>query len=220
MAVQLLVGERHEKETDKAVIACNDYLRMGSGRSLEKLYKHYRQQNDSETAGEIAPVKRLRTLFDWSSAFNWVERASIHDAQQQAAKDAEIARLRTEGLAADHERIRRLSTLADFLESELFYVDEDGNRSKFWLPDVKQIGGGEYAERVDIVRFNSALVEQYRGTLDDIAKEVGGRKQKHEHSGRVDGTVALTLQDWRKQSQANRQQASQALDDFAEDEAE
>jgi hypothetical protein len=45
------------------------------------------------------------------------------------------------------------------------------------VPDVKSIGSGEFAERVDLVRFNAALLEQFRGTLDDIAQEVGQRKQ-------------------------------------------
>jgi hypothetical protein len=68
------------------------------------------------------------------------------------------------------------------MTSEEFY-------HKVWLPDVKQIGGGEHAERVDIVRFNAALIEQYRGTLDDLAKETGGRKQKMEVTGKDGGPV-------------------------------
>ena len=37
--VQLLAGERCEGESDRAVVACNDYLRLGPGRSLRKLLK-------------------------------------------------------------------------------------------------------------------------------------------------------------------------------------
>ncbi len=42
--------------------------------------------------------------------------------------------------------------------------------------------------------------------------------QRVEHSGKVDS--AITLQEWRNQQQANRQQATQALDDFTDDQAE
>lgn len=52
--------------------------------------------------------------------------------------------------------------------------------SNLWVADVKSIGSGEFAERVDIERFNSALVEQYRKVLEDIAKETGGRVQKQD----------------------------------------
>jgi hypothetical protein len=43
---------------------------------------------------------------------------------------------------------------------------------------VKQIGGGQYAERVDIERFNAPLISEYRGILDDIARETGGRRSQ------------------------------------------
>lgn len=49
MAIELLAGERKENETDKAVIACNDYLRLSVGRSLEKLCEYYRVQSVGAT---------------------------------------------------------------------------------------------------------------------------------------------------------------------------
>lgn len=101
-----------------------------------------------------------------------------------------------------------------------------------WAKDKKPVN---YVDFSDAVKKAIAQVEML--TVNDVRQGVfnwqsrawwlerrhpdkWGNRQKHEHSGRVDGTVALTLQDWRKQSQANRQQATQALDDFAEDEPE
>jgi hypothetical protein len=57
---------------------------------------------------------------------------------------------------------------------------EDGVYHNVWVPDVKQIGSGADAERVDIEHFNSAIISEYRATLDDIAKETGGRVQKQQ----------------------------------------
>ena len=40
------------------------------------------------------------------------------------------------------------------------------------------IGTGPFQERVEFEEFNTAEVSQYRGVLDDIAKEIGDRVQK------------------------------------------
>lgn len=183
MSVQLLAGERKEGETDKAVIALNDYLRMGAGRSLERLHEQYRQQIDSVSPGELPPSKRLRTLYAWSSDYGWVERASIYDAQVDAAKTEEISRLRTEGLAADYERIRELTKLFDLLREEL---EEKG----LWYTDIKMSAKGS---TVDVDVFNTGLLSQFRGVLDDIAKETGGRKTEVKHSGNKENPLTLEV---------------------------
>ncbi len=45
--------------------------------------------------------------------------------------------------------------------------------AKIWLPDVKSIGTGPTAERVDLVQFNAPLIRELRACLDDIAAELG-----------------------------------------------
>jgi hypothetical protein len=77
-----------------------------------------------------------------------------------------------QGLAVDHERVKALKELADTLLDELRQYD------RRWVRDVKQIGSGDSAERVDIERFNASEVEQLRGLLDDIAKEKQERRQR------------------------------------------
>lgn len=169
--MSLLVGERQPGETGKAIAACNDYVRMGPGRSLAKLRQSY-----IKATLENPPTRHLRTLGEWSRRYGWQARAAAYDTEAERQKTAEAAAYRREiieqGFALDMERVRELKRLADLLGSEVHEED------KRWLPDVKQIGGGKFAERVDIVRFNASLIEQFRGALDDIAKEVGGRIQK------------------------------------------
>lgn len=151
--------------------ACNDYLRMGPGRSLEKLCNRY--QSDTEAP----PTKRIKTLKDWSTNHGWVARASLYDAEQDAAKTTEQQRLLSEGLAADFERIRELTTIYDALKT----VFDDGKG--LWYKDIKLSAKGDTVA-VDV--FNSALLSQMRGVLDDVAKEVGGRKQAVNHSGQIE----------------------------------
>lgn len=213
--IQLLAGERIKGESKKAVIACNDYLRMGAGRSLVKLIQKY-----TESIPDSAPTKNLIVAKRWSTKYDWQARADAYDAQLEAQKNARRKEIMEAGLALDYERVSKLVELAEFLEDQITYepgesanndeeiepvelTDEEFEtqqrrehgdpmlqRPHVWLRDYKQIGSGEFAEKVEIYRFNAALVSEYRAALDDIAKEVGGRKQKvdMEHSGAVDVT--------------------------------
>jgi len=191
MALELLSGERQPGESDNALIACNDWLRMGPGRTLPKLLKKY-----GKTPQDTAPTDSINTLQKWSQDFKWAERATAYDAELERQKNIlrqiEFAR----GATLDYVRTRKLRRLLALLEKQLYEkgVDADGNIDpaklpNLWLKDVKQIGAGEHSERVDIERFNSPLIEQLRGALDDLAKETGGRRQK------VDANVsgALTI---------------------------
>lgn len=179
--VELLAGEKLERETKRATQACNDYLRMGAGRSLLKLHRTY-----AEYGPEKPPTRHLATLKIWSSSFAWQERAVAYDAEIERQKNEYTEQRRREAmetaLALDYERVLELKRMFGLLDRELYETDEKGNiigfkRETVWVPDVKQIGGGQFATQVDIERFNRAIFEIRRGLLDDLAKETGGRKQ-------------------------------------------
>jgi hypothetical protein len=179
--IELLTGERQEREGKNAILACNDFLRLGPGRSLSALLGYY-----AETGQNQPPTRSKATLKEWSQRFGWQVRAAAYDAElerQRKERDAELERQREarrreimdSGLALIHERVAKLKALANFLETEL-YARVAERFSNVWLADAKQIGSGESFKRVDIVRFNQALIEEYRAVLDDLAKETGGRK--------------------------------------------
>lgn len=172
------------RESPKARQAWADYLALGDGRSLEKLLALYR------SCSEPAPTGQMTTLKLWSRAFGWQSRLqAIADAAAAEAEAAIQARRREvleTGLALDYERVDALKGLARKLLDEV-------DAGRLWLPDVKAIGSGENAERVDIERFNGSLVEQLRGALDDLAKEKGERVKKLEHSGPGGVPVVFTL---------------------------
>jgi hypothetical protein len=179
--LELLAGEKLDRETKKAIQACNDYLRMGPGRSLQKLHRIY-----AAPGPEKPPTRHLATLKIWSSAYGWQDRAMAYDAEVERQKNEYTEQRRREAmetaLALDYERVLELKRMFSLLDQELYETDGNGNvigfkRETVWVPDVKQIGGGKFATQVDIERFNRAIFEIRRGLLDDIAKEVGGRKQ-------------------------------------------
>jgi len=184
---QLLVGQRQKGESRKAIIACNDYLRMGPGRSLAKLCVRYR------AATELPPTKRLKTLKDWSRRYGWQERVSAYEAEQERQKNEKRREVMENGLSLDFERVDELKVLAKFLIDQVYEQGETGVFHNVWLPDVKQVGSGNSAERVDIERFNAAIISELRGVLDDLAKETGGRVAKQEVSGAGGGPVEIKV---------------------------
>ena len=75
-----------------------------------------------------------------------------------------------EGLARVEVRVGKLKILADLLEIDLF------EKKDIWLADRK--GVGTTGEIFDFFKLNKAEMDVYRGILDDIAQEVGGRINK------------------------------------------
>lgn len=90
----------------------------------------------------------------------------------------------TAGLALRAERVRKLQQLAALMEKDLF-------GGFLWTDQVKALGSGEFMQIVDYEEFNTAEVQQYRGILDDIAKEVGDRKNVVQHGGTVGFVVDI-----------------------------
>jgi hypothetical protein len=69
-------------ETLRARTAFLDYVRMGSGRSLRKLFDWYHQgQMDGDSAVVEPPTSRLRTLEEWSAKFNWQARIDAYQKE-------------------------------------------------------------------------------------------------------------------------------------------
>lgn len=93
------------------------------------------------------------------------------------------------GLALKAERVKKLSLLAALIEEDLF-------NDVLWTTDVKMIGSGAFQERVEFEEFNAAEVQQYRGVLDDIAKEIGDRTQKVDQNNTGELTIRVEYADF------------------------
>lgn len=169
--------ERIDGETKRANAAFADYALLGAARSYRSLLARYKSQV------EQPPTRSWNTLTAWASKFEWVERAERFDALQlQRAQQAYEARRKEymeTGLALAHERVQRLVSIYERLYEDF---QEDDN---LWMPDQKGIGSAENFQVVDIIHFNTQLIDQLRGVLDDIAHEVGGRVKVE----KIDSTV-------------------------------
>lgn len=135
------------------------------------------QRIDSALEADM-PKEASGPWYDMAKKYRWSERASAWDAHQVALIEENTTAERTLVLATNyaqmHRRIATLNTIAE----QLFAMTKDP--AKVWMPDVKAIGSGPEAERVDLVQFNAALYHEIRACLDDIASELGERVKRKE----------------------------------------
>jgi hypothetical protein len=91
------------------------------------------------------------------------------------------------GLALKENRVIKLQQLAALMEHDLL-------GGFLWTEEVKGVGSGPAAEVVDYDQFNSAEVAQYRGTLEDIAAETGGRTKLVEVAGKGGDALKVIIE--------------------------
>lgn len=139
------------RETARAKQAYADYISLGPTRTLERLLSTYRGL-------QSPPTKHMSMLKKWSADFGWQDRLRADaDVEIRQAREGQAERRRQimeHDLALDFGRVEVLTTLAKSLITQL-----TGKRAV----------------------FDEAKYRQLRGILDDIAKEVGDRAQRHEY---------------------------------------
>jgi hypothetical protein len=126
-----------------------------------------------EAAARLAEVTG-RTAHRWLKDPTFATERKRREANVSDIEQQEINRILTSGYALMHRRVEALDKLANLLQEEVF------DENKRWLLDVKTVGFGEDAERVDLVQFNGDLIKEFRATFDDLAKELGQRVKKQE----------------------------------------
>lgn len=184
------------------------YLPQTPPRSVTEAYRVYRIGRGMNPDKAAALKVPSGSWINWSlgktpdgvpieGAKSWAERAAAYDdhlaAVALAAREAQRREAMETGLALDFERVLALKQLAHLLTVQVYNQASDGSYPNIWLADVKQLGSGDTFERVDIVRFNAALIDQLRGVLDDLAKEVGGRKQNIDHTLHANRPIPISF---------------------------
>lgn len=106
------------------------------------------------------PFEVKKTLLDYY-------RRTRGQAFLEEKKKSEKSALAT-GFAVREARVAKLNQLAELLLDDLL-------NKKLWLRDKKSIGSGPGAEIFNFKRFNEPGMRQFRGLLDDIAREMGER---------------------------------------------
>ena len=181
-----LAGKRQRYESSRAVQGCNDYLRLGPGRTLRILLESYLTVSETNP-----PTLAHGTVASWCKRYGWVARAEAYDVGRERLANERAAEIMHSGLALAHARVEKLQKLAQFLEDQMYKGEEEGILSNIWLEDVKQIGSGATAEKIPIERFNAAIISEFRAALNDLAKETGGRVRKQEVTGADGGPIRV-----------------------------
>ena len=171
------IWEQRDDEPDSWYSKFQFYLLMGVGRSMLGAYKKYITQKGSKKLINFVPD-------GWDAAarrYDWKARAVAYDksgeAQARKAYEARRLAILSTGFALEHERVALLDDLAAQLDA--YRQIED----RLWITETKQIGFGKDAQMIENVTFNAPLVKELRGTLDDLAKELGQRTKRTEVTG-------------------------------------
>jgi hypothetical protein len=210
------------RETPRAQQAWADYLAMGAGRSLEKLLAAYRVRQESAGRTSV-PAVRLRTLYDWSSAFGWQDRLSeIAERESQETierRSAERRELEGRGI---RDRDNRVSQLAD-LHGRLMQIIEsraehygkllDGapvaetgpyHRPE-WIAPGADTGVLFFTRKVmgKVVTEEWAadvgVLKEIRATQEQVARELGQWEEKKRVSIEVEKELEAALERLRDQ---------------------
>lgn len=130
------------------------------------------------TLEQHLPKKAPNNWYETAKKYRWIERAAAFDAFQIAEIEQKLAAEKARTLLTDYAVMYRRVAQLNEQAKQLIAMLDDPN--KVWVPDVKAIGSGPDAERVDLVQFNDSLFREIRATFDDIAKELGERVKKAE----------------------------------------
>jgi hypothetical protein len=137
---------------------------IGPGRSIAKAYRKWRLL----TKGEITTKYTSNNWYDVAREWHWEERASAWDDVVREEQEDVAQEVYADGLSFAHERVRKLKLVAKKLED--------------YILDIKT------------TRISPYIIEQYRGILDDIAKERGERQKETRVTGVGGGAIMIETQ--------------------------
>lgn len=148
------------------------YRLIGPGRSISKAFRKYRLI----TRGIGSGVRAENHWYDASKEWKWEERATAWDDAMRGERDDEAYEVFNTGYALPHVRIDKLSLVAKRLED--------------FILDPKT------------TRISPFVIDQYRGILDDIAKERGERQKETRITGPAGGPIVIETS-WGRGNAAN-----------------
>lgn len=150
---------------------------MGSNRTLLGTVNKEEAQKGTNKQSKIIPGAWHTACEQW----NWRERATVYDREQErlkaerqaqldAIEQAEIERILKTGYARMEARVQALDTWAKHIETTMLDPNTKEINPKWMAPDK---------------------LREWRGMLDDIAKELGHRVKvtKNEVTGKDGGAI-------------------------------
>lgn len=145
----------------------DQYRLLGPNRTLREVYRRERNiyRKSKQHAIHLGSVKEWNIV---SASWEWTPRAEAWDMYMQMQQEMEAQETFGEGLSLIHKRIDKLKAMAKKLEEHIL--------------DPK------------MTRVSPYIMEQYRGLLDDIAKEMGQRSKEVRVTGAGGGPIMIETQ--------------------------
>lgn len=119
--------------------------------------------------------KKFDPPFEFTPTMGTTYRRRIGVSFKKMMDDAVMDGLNL-GLEDSKARVALLQQIAIRLTKDILHKDPE--RERIWLNRLKAIGSGLNFESFYEEEFNTPELQQLRGILDDIAKELGGRVQR------------------------------------------
>jgi hypothetical protein len=149
------------------------YRLLGPARSISKAYRKWRLVHK----GIVSTSGHAEQFwYDHAKEWKWEDRSNAWDDAVREETEEAARTIVNSGLSLSHERIRRLSLVAKKLED--FILDDK------------------------TTRISPYVIEQYRGILDDIAKERGERQKETRITGPTGGAILIETS-WGRGNAAN-----------------
>ena len=212
--------DRIPGESLRANTALRDYLFMGPGRSIRKLFERYRDQTEIEARSENGPLRlapaeppskppttRLATLLDWSRKFAWQERVT---ARQEIIDIAE--ELKWEG-RRQKQREEEWNLREKYHELLLAVFAQMPNFIKTKRRTIKETG-----QEIITLGMDSVFIAKATDAFSKLGRLAAGMATEHqEHSGSV-SLVQVSADDMAKAREKAKQFEEEILDMLDEEE--
>lgn len=154
-----------------------------SGKEEAALLVAFDELSDEAISAKVGISRR--TLNDWKNAEPFQKRVESHLAAYRA-------KVRKRGIAIVENRIAHLQRRHDLMNQVIAdrsqspeMADVPGGKTGLMVHNVKSVGAGENAERVDLYEVDAALLKELREHERQAAQELGQWTEKREHSGNV-----------------------------------
>lgn len=153
--------DRQPDEPSKWFARFDVYRLLGPSRSIGKAYRKWRIMDGRENV----QITGNAIWVEQGKLWDWDARAEAWDEIERDEQEARAHAVLNDGLSLAHERIEKLKKIAQKLED--------------FILDAKT------------TRISPFVIEQYRGILDDIAKEKGERLKETRIVGASGGPVLI-----------------------------
>ena len=146
---------------------------------------------DDQIAAEAGVANR--TLYYWKELPTFQAEVAEHRARIAASISRFWIAKRRKRVAAVQNLLDGALSVIEQRATDPSMADVPGGTTGLIVRDVKVVGTGNEAERVDVYRVDTALMAEIRNGLKQAAQEVGDWTEKREVSGMGDNELVQVI---------------------------